>query len=198
MIYLSGDRRYSLAVVGESHYQDALIAIAGPYSEEGRSMRCYAVLDPEEDNPHDPNAVRVEIGGDTVGYIARDDAPFVRMLLIGRSDRCYVDAMVRGGRTGQQFGVWLDLPLDVSGSDDGEELVQVMEPDLVYMPGIGLVTDYFPRYVPKSQAPVIEPTAQARQVMTTKTSMPWWGYVILLIGPVSFLLWLLLWSRVSG
>lgn len=185
MIYLSGDGRYSLAVVGESHYQDALIAIAGPYSEGGRSMRCYAVLDPEDDNPYDSNAVRVEIGGDTVGYIARDDAPFVRMILIGRYDRCYVDAVIRGGRPGTYYGVWLDLPLGSGSEIDTRVYPLYQGPDPLALPGIAakpkvaLVTRTptfdWPDDVVSREVPVHE---RSGVTMPTERT-PKWAWVVL-------------------
>jgi len=59
----------SVNVAGESHYQDALRAISGQgeirHDTEAR-------LIPEPDNPHDANAVRVEIDGAKVGYLPRD------------------------------------------------------------------------------------------------------------------------------
>lgn len=133
MIYLSGDGYYSLAVVGESHYQSALIDIAGAYTSAGRSVRCYAVLCLEDDNPHDHNAVRVEIGGDTVGYISRQQTLVIRGILREYSprkdERFFVDAVIRGGRVGQHYGVWLDLPLDKE-----EDIAETVYPLNYYEP----------------------------------------------------------------
>lgn len=185
MIYLEGDGSYSLGVVGESHYQSALIDIAGRHTPDGHTVHCQAILYPEDDNPFDANAVRVEIGGDAVGYIARDDAPHVRLFL-PVADRAFVDAVIRGGRTGQHYGVWLDFPTFEEEDDDGEEMVKVMEPDLVYMPGIGLVTDYFPRWAPKSEAPPPPPAPPVRHPISN-TSMPWYGTVILLLVVLFYL-----------
>lgn len=134
MIYLSGDGHYSLAVVGESHYQHVLLDIAGPYTETGRSVRCFAVLCPEDDNRHDPHAVRVEIGGDTVGYISRQQNQQVRFRLEAQrqnaTDRFYVDAVIRGGRIGQHYGVWLDLPLTLHQPSNTIYPLNYYEPDM--------------------------------------------------------------------
>jgi len=170
MRYLSGDGTFSLAIVGESHYQQALMDIAGTQTEGGRTVKCRAILNREDDNPHDPNAVRVEIGGDTVGYIPRALAPVVRLQLSDSprfEDRTFVDAVIRGGRPGHNYGVWLDLPVD---ADDQEELVEIVIADLTYMPGIGVVLDAFPAKVPKSQAPPPPVPTPYRLPPQTKTS----------------------------
>lgn len=167
MKYLPGDGTYSLAVVGESHYQQALIDIAGPQIKEGRTVKCQAILNREDDNPYDSNAVSVEIGGDTVGYIPRALAPAVRLELSDSpklENRTFVDAVIRGGRPGQHYGVWLDLPI---GKDDQEELVEIVITDLTYMPGIGVVLDAFPAKVPKSEAPA-QPAPQVRVMPKVK------------------------------
>jgi len=97
-------------VAGESHYQDALHAIAGDGDGEVR-FEATAALVPEPSNPHDPNAVRVEIDGRLVGYLPRAAAvaygPVVRAPMErGRTAVC--DAMV-AGREGM-LGVFLRLP----------------------------------------------------------------------------------------
>jgi len=97
-------------VAGESHYQDALHAIAGSGDGEVR-FETTAALVPEPSNPHDPNAVRVEIDGRLVGYLPRAAAvaygPVVREPVErGRTAVC--DAMVAG--RGGVLGVFLRLP----------------------------------------------------------------------------------------
>lgn len=171
MQHLPGDGTYSLAVVGESHYQRALIDIAGPQIEGGRTVKCQAILNREDGNPYDSNAVRVEIGGDTVGYIPRSLAPAVRLKLSDSprfENRTFVDAIIRGGRPGQHYGVWLDLPM---GNDD-REYVEVMVPDLTYMPGIGVVLDAFPAKVPKSEAPAQPAPAPTPHCLPSRTKTP--------------------------
>src|SRR5258705_10805396 len=58
-------------VAGESHYQEALVAIAGPVREGGYCLPVEAVLRREPSNPYDGNAIRVEVAQLKVGYIAR-------------------------------------------------------------------------------------------------------------------------------
>jgi hypothetical protein len=63
-------------VVGEAAHVDALEAAAGGRTWAGPRHRLVsAALEPEPDNPYDPGAVRVLVGGETVGYLPRDDAP---------------------------------------------------------------------------------------------------------------------------
>lgn len=69
---------FPLRVVGESRYQDELEAICGRRKLNGEDKTVEAELVLEDENPHDRNAVRVEISGRQVGYLGRDDAPAFR------------------------------------------------------------------------------------------------------------------------
>jgi hypothetical protein len=73
-----------LAVVGESHRQEALwIIVGGRHGPEVRvRMDIFAALLPETGNPYDPNAVAVWISGFHVGYLPREEAPRYRPGLI--------------------------------------------------------------------------------------------------------------------
>lgn len=63
-------------VVGESHYQGALEQASGGRTEKGAATpRVIAELVREPRNRHDRNAVAVQVGGSTVGYIPRSAAP---------------------------------------------------------------------------------------------------------------------------
>jgi hypothetical protein len=61
-------------VVGEQNYQPALRRQAGGRGQEG-TVKKYATacLELEPENPYDSNAVRVDIGGQTVGYLPRGE-----------------------------------------------------------------------------------------------------------------------------
>ncbi|WP_164887553.1 HIRAN domain-containing protein [Paenirhodobacter populi] len=114
---LEGDGSYDFDIVGESYYQDALAAIAGPKTEGGVEHVCTARLVPEPSNPHDPNAVAVHIGGRKVGHLSRlAAAHWVGML--SRTGSAGVtleaDAMIIGGwkrPNGDEghYGVKLDI-----------------------------------------------------------------------------------------
>lgn len=63
-----------IAIVGESHYQDAIRAACGAGPGEDVGFDCIAELVPEPTNKHDPNAIMVQIDGRRVGYLSRSDA----------------------------------------------------------------------------------------------------------------------------
>ena len=70
-----GTGSFPLGVVGESHRQAALQALAGSRLERGETVTFTAALIPEPTNPVDANAIMVRIqGGAQVGYLQRDDA----------------------------------------------------------------------------------------------------------------------------
>ncbi|HEX4711738.1 MAG TPA: hypothetical protein VH222_14935 [Phenylobacterium sp.] len=72
-VRLQGRRWCDFEIAGESHYQEALAAIAG-HDPQGVNFHCEALLVPEPDNHSDPNAVAVVIEGRRVGYLRREDA----------------------------------------------------------------------------------------------------------------------------
>ena len=93
--YISG-----CETVGESYYKDAIAELGTIdrnyywpnerlYEKFVDGDRVYkfrfedmdAELVPEPDNPHDPNAIRVDVNGKTVGHIARDNTAHIRELL---------------------------------------------------------------------------------------------------------------------
>lgn len=96
-------------VAGESHYQDALRAIAGPGEVR---LETEAQLVAEPDNPHDANAVRVEIEGAKVGYLPRALAAAWTPRLAELAARRRVgacEATIIGGAD-TPLGVFLRLP----------------------------------------------------------------------------------------
>src|SRR5262245_2671451 len=118
--HLRGPGAFLLPVVGESRYQDAIEAICGPRSEEGEDRPVEARLILENDNPYDSMAVRVDIQGQTVGYLSREHARRYRKQYA--ATEAYCDARIRGGwdrgegREGY-YGVALDLDLPMDDSN---------------------------------------------------------------------------------
>lgn len=115
---LPGPGTYSADIVGESKHQSTLEAICGGRTDEGHEKVVVATLVHEDDNPYDKKAIRVDIGGRTVGYLSRENARQYRKRLKeaghpGITATC--SAMIVGGwdrgdgDTGH-FGVKLDLP----------------------------------------------------------------------------------------
>lgn len=115
---MPGPGSFDYEVVGERSYQPALEKLAGGRTEDSADIECVAVLIPETDNPHDKNAVRVEIRGLTVGYLPRDFAKRYRRYLRHHNQplACIsCNALITGGWDrgfGDKgyFGVRLDMP----------------------------------------------------------------------------------------
>src|SRR5262245_47496349 len=80
----------------EGARQDALWALCG--GSLGQQIRCavVAVLLPEPDNPHDPNAIAVLIEGRHVGYLPREIAAAYVAPLGGLMAACGAHVALRG------------------------------------------------------------------------------------------------------
>lgn len=102
---------YNFDIVGEASYQNALDQLAGGKTEAGVNVQKMATLIMEKNNPVDRNAVRVDIEGQTVGYLSRNHAKRFRKT-INRS-HCVAPALITGGwkRAGSQgnYGVRLNF-----------------------------------------------------------------------------------------
>jgi hypothetical protein len=103
-------------VAGESHYQPALHELAPWDGREDLRHETVAELVPEPENPHDPDAVRVEIAGKLVGYLPRASARDYKSLIavyVRKRRRVTCDAMIAGRASGGEeavLGVFLKLP----------------------------------------------------------------------------------------
>lgn len=103
------------AVVGESHYQEALRAtstICTPGAEGRRTFT--AVLIAEPDNPHDANAIAVYSPHGKLGHLSRDNALAYRPVLDEVARLGYpggaCEAYLMGGKPDKpSFGVVLRL-----------------------------------------------------------------------------------------
>lgn len=175
-IRIDGDGEYDLDVVGESHYQDALVRIAGPHTEDGRRVKVGAMLYLEPDNPHDRNAIRVEINDATVGHISREFAPELRQELAkygARSGhRIGVDAIIVGGRIGESYGVWLDVPMDDDDDDDDDAGIEI-KVEVAAGPAPA-AREYSPRRLPT--VPAYE----------KRSGFPWWGWALIVFAALVF------------
>jgi hypothetical protein len=104
-------------VVGESHYQQALLRICGGKSIDGHHRGCIAALIREPHNEYDRHAVAVQIDAQKVGYLSRDDARAYGLLLerlasegcVGACDAEIRGGWNRGGGDEGHFGVVLFL-----------------------------------------------------------------------------------------
>lgn len=114
---------FPFEIVGESHYQDAIARVVAASENPGRSdpsdsaYCCVtAMLVPQDDNPYDQMAVRVEVDGHRVGYLNRDDAlrhralaaslPSVPAVIIGGWDRGGDDRGFSGVRLAIRIDTW--------------------------------------------------------------------------------------------
>lgn len=107
VIRWQGDGTFDQEVVGESHYQEDLRRLAGGERRQQTTARLVC----ESNNQHDALAVRVEIGGKTIGHLSRNDARQFRVLLkAGRSEGAIVElpAVIVTGRDGV-CGVYLSV-----------------------------------------------------------------------------------------
>jgi hypothetical protein len=121
-------------VVGEAVHADVLERLAGGRTWTGPRSRWFtARLVRERTNPHDPGAVRVEIGGDVVGYLPRGDAPNFHAVLAQLAHE-HVPATARARLTGGwergphgrgSIGVVLDV----------DPHVLRRQPDAPFLPG---------------------------------------------------------------
>ncbi len=114
-----GPGAFQEEIVGESHYQPALKRLAGGEKRQPATARLIC----ESNNPHDANAVRVEIFGQTVGHLPRDEAPAYRRRLAALQQSGAIvecDAVIVTGWDGL-IGVYLDLPIDESAEEEDDE-----------------------------------------------------------------------------
>lgn len=94
-----GHGEYAQEVVGESNYQPALRAIQASKDKPFHRVR----LVPEDTNPYDNQAVRVDVAGKTVGYLPRADAR--RWRKSAGPETC--DVYIADAGPGTNLGVWL-------------------------------------------------------------------------------------------
>ena len=108
-------------VVGTSQYQDAIWRIVGEPTRDRdsrASWRGEAALEAEPGNRHDRNAVRVTVGGETVGYLDRELAAELQPDLVElarHGTAAVVAAHAVGGfelREGGRASVGLVLEMD--------------------------------------------------------------------------------------
>lgn len=106
---------YSSKVAGTSNYQDELLDICGGYNRDGHGYETIAMLVRDPKNPHDPNAIKVEIEGQCVGFLPKQQAERIAAEMDSEGfSQSRVEAQVVGGwRTNQydrgSFGIRLRM-----------------------------------------------------------------------------------------
>lgn len=73
-IRLIGSTGDGIKAAGTSHHQTALLRLAGKKGQFSKNERFRVLLIPEPDNPHDPNAVRVQFKELLLGYLPKKHA----------------------------------------------------------------------------------------------------------------------------
>lgn len=113
---ISGPGIYAAEVVGESFYRtsfDALKRRHRPADDDDESFGD-AILTLEDNNPHDPQAVSVELEGYQVGHLSRALAREFRQALkrdgFGQLKHVAVGARLYWGGEDGIYSVTLDLP----------------------------------------------------------------------------------------
>lgn len=128
--YLAGDGTFSLEIVGESHYRDALIDLTRRGAPEERhrgEVKTAAVLRKEPTNKFDPMAVGCYIEGQLVGYISRMQCADIHDVMAAAAKEGYSDQMVacdamigwNANNPNPPIGVRLDLVWSF-GDEDGD------------------------------------------------------------------------------
>ena len=103
--FLAGDEQVDVA--DSTPYQEVFEKLAGGESKSGAMTAVIALLSREPDHPHEKNAVRIDVGDQTVGYVQKVDAKKIQplMLKLEKAGRpAWVRAWIVGG--------WEDDPGD--------------------------------------------------------------------------------------
>jgi hypothetical protein len=123
--------RFDVIVVGVSFYQKVLEKICGNKCGKGLDVFTQADIIPDNDNPHDNNAVRVEIDGETVGHLSRKNAILWRSKMISDNHSGVVKcpAKIVWDKNYDEegsYGVWLNLDLSLSDSKPERESAETL------------------------------------------------------------------------
>jgi len=148
-------------VVGESHHQSAIkAAAAGRATTLGsKGIATTATLVPDPRNPHDRNAVRVDVGQSAVGYLGRHHAAEYQLALLtitatGHIPSC--PARITGGGD-RHYGVYLHLapPDALLFANDPQGLHVLEADDIVTISGSKDCLDVTGAYRPRARIVVV-------------------------------------------
>jgi hypothetical protein len=127
-IELFGHRDLPLA--GTSHRQDVLSRIAGDRLRRGEHVAFTALIVPEPDNPHDPNAIAVAAAGHgPIGYFGRRDALRYKAMaeeLVRQDAIGACEAFLTGGWNDEAT---IGVRLEIEGPEDTAQQVRADRPD---------------------------------------------------------------------
>ena len=108
---------FQLKIIGSHYYHENIAKIAKNPNGENALVFCSAILIPEDTNPHDKNAIKIQIEGTHVGYLSREDATrfrsyFKKFGLDIQTTTC--DAVISAGITLQEKTYDYVIELDIS------------------------------------------------------------------------------------
>lgn len=118
--YIRGPGLYLINVAGESFYPGSFALLCGPRGTDAVQIMTRAVLELQDDNEHDKQAVRVTIQGYPVGHLKREHSRAFRRSVrygpLAAYETFECAALICGGWANEagagHFGVRLDLNLD--------------------------------------------------------------------------------------
>ena len=122
-IELFGHR--DLTIAGTSHRQQVLSRIAGEALRRGEHVAFTALIVPEPENPHDPNAIAVVAEGQgPIGYFGRRDALRYKAMaeeLIRREAVGVCEAFLTGGWDDEAT---IGVRVEIEGPEDTAQQVR--------------------------------------------------------------------------
>lgn len=110
---------FPIKVVGTRFYRSEISRIAQNESGRNALTFCLATLVPENNNPHDKNAVLVQIASEKIGHLSRECALTLRNLLVAQdlsNDPTTCDAVISAGMvtSDKVYDYIVELDLDFS------------------------------------------------------------------------------------
>ena len=118
VLHWQGNGDYVLPCAGSSHYHDALAAVAVHPAGRQALTFCRVLLMPEDNNPHDPQAVAVYAEGRKAAHLSRNDAQAYRAAVLGHGLQLgpmTCDAAISKGLAtpAKSYSYALELDIDV-------------------------------------------------------------------------------------
>ncbi len=110
---VKGDAFCRYSIPSARHHQDMLrIIVGGPY-KHAVFLRCLVLISSEPDNPYDAGAMKVTMGGSTIGHIPRVDNVRFRAFLDGQGITGLVVCRAMIAAATEEAGGGVNLSLDL-------------------------------------------------------------------------------------
>jgi hypothetical protein len=127
---------FKIPIVGTSHYRDAIVTLAQNPPNVNALASCLAYLVADDQNPHDPNAVKVIIRGLQVGHLSRDFAKSYRAYITelpGHIQHISAAAMITNGISTAakqyEYAIELDIPdslrMGMRGAPLADDIIRI-------------------------------------------------------------------------